>query len=153
MPARRGDRRVTVARRPPTPYATTGSSAYSLSRTQPSGCAALWQVAEEVTNAGNRLGQIVEAVRIRKPHIALAVHAKAGAGDRRDPGLVQKLGLEFLGVVAGAGDVRERVERAARVGAAKAGEGVERGDDHLPPLGKGRDHHPHRLARAFERGE
>src|ERR1700691_4592682 len=96
--------------------------AYSMSISQRSGGVALRQIAEEVADPRDRLGQVCEAVGVREPHIAFAMGAKAGARDRRDPGLFQQLRLEFLGVVAGAGDVGEGVEGAARVGAAEAGE-------------------------------
>ena len=50
-------------------------------------------------------------------------------------------------------DVGERVERPARQRAADAGEAVQRLDDHVAPLGEGRDHARDRLLRAGERGD
>src|SRR5258707_2265720 len=87
------------------------------------------EVAEKVADALDRFGDCLEAVGIGKPNVVLAEGAEAGAGDRRHPGLVEQLGLEAAGVVAGAGDALEGVESAARRDAANARQAVQRRDD------------------------
>ena len=53
---------------------------------------------------------------------------------------LKEAALEFLGPQAGAGNIWEGIERAARLDAADAGEAVELLDHHLAARGEGRDH-------------
>src|SRR4029077_19962600 len=94
------------------------------------------QISQKSADTLDRLVQVLEAVGVRNADVILAERAKAGAGDRRDSGAVQKLGLQCLAVEACAGDVGERVKGAARVGAAYPRQAVQRGDHHLAPFGE-----------------
>ena len=82
----------------------------------------LGQVAEKIADPRDRLVDGVEAVGVGEAEIALAMRAEAGAGDGRDAGLFEQLRSGTCGVEAGAGDVGEGVEGAARIGAAEAGQ-------------------------------
>src|SRR5207248_10653129 len=83
--------------------------------------------------------------------VILSESAEARARDRRDPGLVEELALQLAGAVAGPGDIRKGIERAARIDAADARQGIQRRNDDLAPLRKRLDHALNRVPRAFER--
>src|SRR5579864_1398200 len=61
-------------------------------------------VAEKAANPLHRLADRLEAVGIGKPDVILAECAKAGAGDRRHPFLVEQPALKGAGVHAGPGN-------------------------------------------------
>src|SRR5271154_3227363 len=109
------------------------------------------QIAEKSPNPLDRLAKSLEAVGVRDSDIVLAEGTKTGAGDRRDPGLVEQLGLQGFCVVAGAGHVGKGIERAAGIGAAYARQRVERLYHHLAALGKGAHHALDRLAWSLQR--
>src|SRR6266446_9319044 len=109
------------------------------------------QVAEKLADPLDRLHDRLAAVGVGKAQIALAKLTKARTGHSRDPGLVEQLALESAGIKTRAAYIGERVERAARLRAAKPGQAVERRDDRLAALGEGGDHSAHRLARALQR--
>src|SRR5438477_1553440 len=111
------------------------------------------KVAEKLADAFDRLANRLDAAGVGKAQVILAECPKAGAGDRRDPGLVEQLALQVAGAVAGPRDVRERVKRTARLDAADPRQRIQRRDDDFAPLGEGLDHPLDRLARAFEGGD
>src|SRR5260370_27950672 len=82
------------------------------------------QIAEEVADPIDRLGDRLKAVGIGEADIILAERAKAGPGYRRHPGLVEQPALKAASIMAGAGDVGEGVERAAGPGTADSGRAV-----------------------------
>src|SRR5207302_7501375 len=80
------------------------------------------KVAKKLADAFDRLANRLDAAGVGKAQVILAECPEAGAGDRRDPGLVEQLALQVAGAVAGALDIGEGVEGAARVGAADPGQ-------------------------------
>src|SRR5437764_15211196 len=57
------------------------------------------QVAEEVADALDRLGDRLQAIGVGKPDVVIAERAEAGAGDRRQPGPREKFPLGAADVV------------------------------------------------------
>src|SRR5438045_7807297 len=97
------------------------------------------KVAKKLADAFDRLANRLDAAGVGKAQVILAECPEAGAGDRRDPGLVEQLALQVAGAVAGPRDVRERVKRTARLDAADPRQRIQRRDDDLAPLGEGLD--------------
>src|SRR5690242_14973892 len=110
------------------------------------------QIAEIIPNSANSLADSLSAVGVGEPQIALAIFAKAGAGDRCHAGLFEQMRLQCTRVVTGPADVGEGIEGTPGLLTAKARQPVQRLDDHLAPLGKFRDHAVYRLARPGQRG-
>src|SRR6202022_4475248 len=97
------------------------------------------QIAEKLANPADRFDEGLAAVGIGKAQIAFAKLTEARAGHRRDTRLVEEFALKGAGIQTRAAHIGKRVERAARLRAAKPGQAVEGRDNRLAPLGKGGD--------------
>src|ERR1700730_16718563 len=79
------------------------------------------QIAEKLANPADRFDDGLAAVGIGKEPIGFAKLLEGRAGHRRDTRLVEELALKGAGIQTRAAHIRKRVERAARLRAAKPG--------------------------------
>src|SRR6185369_11278647 len=88
---------------------------------------------EQRPHALQRLGEVGLGVGVGDAQVALAVDAERRARQHRDPGLLQQPIGHLGGGAAGAGDVGEHVERAARALAGDTGQAVEAVHEQVAP--------------------
>src|SRR5262245_43326488 len=66
---------------------------------------------EEAAHPVERPREVLARVRVRETEVGAPDPAEGGACEYRNPRLVEQATCQLVGVEAGAGDVRERVER------------------------------------------
>src|SRR2546428_8488518 len=82
-------------------------------------------------HALQRLAQDVRRADVREAQVAVASRAEGGARERTHSMFLEEAGGELVRGHRKSADVGEGVEGAARLGAAHAGDGAERGDDQV----------------------
>src|SRR6266487_2346409 len=95
--------------------------------------------------------QVLPRVGVREPEVALAVGAEGGAREAGDAGLLEQERRELAARDAGAGDVREHVERPVWREAAHARQRRQALDHQVAPRAELLDHRADLVLRSGER--